>query len=95
MSKETKGVKKVSFFNWVVTLIVSVIPGVNILFFIITSMFAKNPSKRMYAAAALVLTLLVLIACCVAVIFFGTELVEWAQEAIDSVPKSDLGEIVT
>lgn len=81
MSKE-KNVRKVSFFNWVITLIFSVIPGVNLLFFIGTSMFARNLSKRTYAAAALVLTLIVLIALCVGVIFFGNEIVEWAEKVL-------------
>lgn len=82
MSKQAKGVKKVSFFNWFITLILSAIPGVNILFFIGSAMFAGNPSKRTYAAAALVITLLVLIALCVGVIFFGNEIVEWAEKVI-------------
>lgn len=82
MSKE-KNVRKVSFFNWVITLIFSVIPGVNLLFFIGTSMFARNPSKRTYAVAALVLTLIVLIALCVGVIFFGNEVVEWAEKVLE------------
>ena len=81
MSKE-KNVKKVSFFNWFITLIFSLIPGVNLLFFIGTGMFARNPSKRTYAVAALVLTLIVLIALCVLIIFFGTEIVNWAEELL-------------
>ncbi len=80
----SKSIKKVSFFNWFITLIFSVIPGVNILFFIGSAMFARNPSKRTYAAAALVLTLLVLIALCVGVIFFGNEIVKWAEKAIEA-----------
>lgn len=87
MSKE-KNVKKVSFFNWVVTLIFSIIPGVNLLFFIGTSMFARNPSKRTYAVAALVLTLIALIALCVGVIFFGNEVVEWAEKALEEAEKT-------
>jgi len=82
MSKESRGVKKVSFFNWIITLIFASIPGVNLLFFIGSAMFARNPSKRTYAVAALVLTLIVLIALCVLIIFFGTEIVNWAEELL-------------
>lgn len=82
MAKD-KNMKKVSFFNWFITLIFSLIPGVNLLFFIGTGMFARNPSKRTYAVAALVLTLIVLIALCVGVIFFGNEIVEWAEKVLE------------
>lgn len=88
MSKEGKGAKKVSFFNWLITLIFSVIPGVNLIAFIGMGMFARNPSKRTYALAALVLTLIVLIALCVAVIFFGNELVEWAEKVLKAAEET-------
>lgn len=87
MSKE-KNVKKVSFFNWFITLIFSLIPGVNLIFFIGTCMFARNPSKRTYAVAALVLTLIILIALCVGVIFFGNEVVEWAEKVLAEAEKT-------
>lgn len=87
MSKE-KNVKKVSFFNWFITLIFSLIPGLNLIFFIGTGMFARNPSKRTYAVAALVLTLIILIAVCVGVIFFGNEVVEWAEKVIAEAEKT-------
>ena len=87
MSKE-KNVKKVSFFNWFITLIFSLIPGVNLLFFIGTGMFARNPSKRTYAVVALVLTLIILIALCVGVIFFGNEVVEWAEKVLEEAEKT-------
>ncbi|MBQ1255661.1 MAG: hypothetical protein IIX93_00080 [Clostridia bacterium] len=87
MSKE-KNVKKVSFFNWFITLIFSLIPGLNLIFFIGAGMFARNPSKRTYAAAALVLTLIILIGLCVAVIFFGNEIVEWAEKVLAEAEKT-------
>lgn len=87
MSRE-KNVKKVSFFNWFITLIFSMIPGVNLLFFIGSSMFARNPSKRTYAVAALVLTLIILIAICVGVIFLGNEVVEWAEKLLEEAEKT-------
>ena len=84
MSKEGKGVKKVSFFNWFVTLILSLIPGVNLLFFIFTIAGARNASKRTFAVAALVLSLIILIALCVSVIFFADEFADWAQKVLDT-----------
>ena len=87
MSRD-KNMKKVSFFNWFITLIFSLIPGVNLIFFIGTGMFARNPSKRTYAVAALVLTLIILIGLCVGVIFFGNEVVEWAEKVIAEAEKT-------
>ena len=87
MSRD-RNAKKVSFFNWFITLIFSLIPGVNLLFFIGTGMFARNPSKRTYAASALVLTLIILIALCIGVIFFGNEVVEWAEKVLAQAEKT-------
>ncbi len=86
MSKESRGVRRVSFLNWFFTLILSAIPGVNILFFIITIAAAHNASKKSFAVAALVLSLLVLIAACALVFFFGDAFVRWAEELLKEVP---------
>ncbi len=88
MSKESKGIRRVSFANWLITLFVSILPGVNLIFFIFSIMLARNPSKRTFATAALVLTLILLIAGCVAVIFFGAEIADWAEELLKSLPEA-------
>ncbi len=88
MSRESRGVRKVSFVNWLITLIVSIVPGVNIIFFIFSIMLAKNPSKRTFATAALVLSLILLIAACVAVIFFGAQIADWAEELLKELPEA-------
>ena len=85
MAKEFKGVKKVSFFNWFITLIFSLIPGVNILFFLVTIAAARNASKRTFAIAALVLTLIIMIGLCLGVIFFGQAFVDWAESLLNEV----------
>ena len=78
MSRE-KGIRSISFFNWFVTLIFSIIPGVNLLFFMLTIAGARTASKRSFAVAALVLSLILLIGACVTVIFFGEAFVRWAE----------------
>lgn len=88
MSRESRGVRKVSFVNWLITLIVSIVPGVNIIFFIFSIMLAKNPSKRTFATAALVLSLILLIAACVAIIFFGAQIADWAEELLKELPEA-------
>ena len=82
MSKENRGVRRVSFLNWFFTLIVSILPGVNILFFAA----ARNASKKSFAVAALVLSLLLLIAACALVFFFGDAFVRWAENLLRDVP---------
>ena len=93
MNKESKGVRRVSFVNWIITLFFSVLPGVNIVFFVLLAMLAKNPSKRTFATAALVFTLVLLVGVCVAVIFFGEEIANWAQDLLETAkgaPPSDV-----
>ena len=82
MSKENRGVRRVSFLNWFFTLIVSILPGVNI----ITIAAARNASKKSFAVAALVLSLLLLIAACALVFFFGDAFVRWAESLLKDVP---------
>ena len=89
MSKENRGVRRVSFLNWFFTLIVSAIPGVNILFFVITIAAARNASKKSFAVAALVLSLLLLIAACALVFFFGNDFVRWAENLPKDVPTTE------
>ena len=89
MSKENRGVRRVSFLNWFFTLIVSILPGVNILFFIITIAAARNASKKSFAVAALVLSLLILIAACALVFFFGDAFVRWAESLLRDVPTTE------
>ncbi len=84
MSKKEKSVPQISFINWLITLIISIIPGVNVLFFIITCAAAKSQSKRTYAAAALVLTIILAVALVVFVVFFSDKFIEWADKVLAS-----------
>lgn len=72
--------KSISVLNWMGTLILSAIPGVNLIFFILSLIFAKSSSKRNYAGAALILSAILLLAAAAAFVFFGDELVKWAEE---------------
>ena len=71
----------ISFFNWFVTLIFSFLPGVNILFFIITIPCARTVTKRNFAIAGLVLSLILLIAFTLALIFFS----DWIVDSLKSL----------
>ena len=58
----TKKASTVSVLNWMGTVILTAIPGVSLIFIILTLIFAKAPSKRNYAWALLLLTALTLVA---------------------------------
>ena len=58
----TKKPSTVSVFNWMGTVILTAIPGVSLIFIILTLIFAKAPSKRNYAWALLILTALTMAA---------------------------------
>ena len=86
MSK--KNVQKISFVNWLITLIFSIIPGLNLVFFLFTMCCARNPSKKSYAVAAFVLTLIILIGLGVLLFGFGENVAAWATELLDKIPKA-------
>lgn len=77
MPKRKKGISVV---NWMLTLLVSAIPGVNLIFFILTLIVSKTRSKRTYAAAALILTVAFLALSAAAFVVFGDEIVEFARK---------------
>ena len=55
--KETKPRKKgISLVNWLGTLLLSALPGINVIAWVLFCIFGKNRSKRTFAAAALILT---------------------------------------
>ena len=56
MSKSGKN--RPSILNWMGTLILVEIPGVNLIFLILSAIFAKSAAKRNFAIAALLLVLL-------------------------------------
>ncbi|MBQ4089202.1 MAG: hypothetical protein IJC56_04895 [Clostridia bacterium] len=68
--------KPISIINWMLTIILSIIPGVNIIGFIAMMIFAKNRSKKTFAAAALILCVLAAILFIAAFLFFGNKIVE-------------------
>lgn len=77
--KSNKG-KRVSIWNWMGTLIVCSIPGVNIIALILTIILAKNRSKRNFAIAALILMALCAVLLCAAFLIFPRELSQFAAD---------------
>lgn len=79
MAKTTDAPRKkkgVSILNWMGTLVLTSIPGVNIIALIIIAAASKTRSKRTFAGAALILIGLVIALIVAAFAVFGAELVE-------------------
>lgn len=81
--------RKVSVWNWMGTLIVMAIPGVNVIATILFLIFAKAQAKRSYAAANLILALILTALFCAAFIIFGEQIAAFT-EYLRSNPVLDL-----
>lgn len=72
--------RKISIWNWMGTLIVCSIPGVNIISLILIIILAKNRSKRNFAIAALLLMVLCAALLCAVFLLFPQELSQFAAD---------------
>lgn len=82
MSKNGKN--RPSILNWMGTLILYGIPGVNLIFLILTIIFAKTGAKRNFAIAALLLMVLALVLVCAAFVAFPDYFTRMAQSLRDA-----------
>ncbi len=72
--------KKVSVWNWMGTLILCSIPGVNLIALILFIIFAKAQSKRSFAIAMLVLELICAALVIAAFLIFPDQLAQLAAD---------------
>ena len=77
-AEKTNKYKKVSVWNWMGTLILCSIPGVNFIALIMVIILAKAQAKRSFAIAMLVLWILCAVLVFAAFIVFGPELSQFA-----------------
>ena len=76
---------RVSVLNWLGTLFLSIIPGVNIIAWILFIIFCKPQPKRTFAIAAIVLSVLLCALVIAAFFLFGDQMAEWAHKLAESV----------
>lgn len=80
----------ISILNWMGTLILSSIPGINIILWVIWGVTSKKRSKRNFAWASLILTILCAVLIALAFVFYGPEIVDWvvglANQPVVSTP---------
>lgn len=77
--KNTKDYKPVSVGGWLGTIILSAIPVVNLILWIIWAFAAKRPSRRSFSIAMLILTVVFIALAVGAIALFGAEMLEWAR----------------
>lgn len=70
----------ISVLNWMGTLVLVAIPGVNIIALILYAFFGKSRSKRTFASAALILTAICVVLSVAAFMIFGDQLTEFANK---------------
>lgn len=81
---------RVSVWNWLLTLILYAIPGVNLISCILFIIFAKTQPKRSSAIAMLILILLGAALTCAAFIFFPAYMSDLAAKLRGTAPALEL-----
>ena len=74
--------KGISILNWMGTMVLCAIPGVNIIAMALMAGLAKSRSKRTFAGAFLILQAIIIVALVVAFMVFGDEMVEFSRKLI-------------
>ena len=79
MRNKNKNYRPVSVGGWIGTLLLSAVPGLNILLWIIWAIFAKRPSRRSFSIAMLILTFAFAALIALALFFHGADILDWAR----------------
>lgn len=86
--------KQPSVLNWLGSLLLYAIPGVNLIFLILSAIFARSSSKRSFAIAGILLMVLLALLTFLAFAFFPdffTHLTDTMRQAVNPAP---LGEVI-
>ena len=73
------GERPVSVGGWLGTMLLSCVPILNVILWLIWAFAAKRASRRTFSIACLILTGALLLLALLAVSFFGTSLLNWAR----------------
>lgn len=79
MRNPNKEYRPVSVGGWIGTILLSALPGLNLILWIIWAFAARRPSRRSFSIAMLVLTLIFAALIAVAISLYGAEILEWAR----------------
>lgn len=76
--------KGISILNWMGTMVLCAIPGVNIIAMALMAGLAKSRSKRSFAGAFLILQAIIIVAVVAAFMLFGDQLVEFSKKLVQA-----------
>ena len=71
--------QQISVVNWMLTLLISMIPGVNLIVWIAWQFMPVKKMRKRFALAALLLTILLAIAFFACFMVWGPQIVEWLE----------------
>ena len=77
--KSNKDYKPVSVGGWLGTILLSSIPLVNLILWIMWAFAAKCPSRRSFSIAMIILTVIFAALIAAAIALYGTVILEWAR----------------
>ena len=83
-----------SVLNWMGSLILYSIPGINLIFLILSAIFAKSTSKRSFAIAGILLMVLSAILVFVAFMVFPDFFTKLTEALRQSVHPAPVGEVI-
>lgn len=76
--------KGISILNWMGTMVLCAIPGVNIIAMALMAGLAKSRSKRSFAGAFLILQAIIIVVVVAAFMLFGDQLVEFSKKLVQA-----------
>ena len=88
------GKRQPSVLNWMGSLILYAIPGVNLIFLILSAIFAKSSSKRSFAVAGILLMVLCAVLTFVAFMVFPDFFTRLAQSMRQAIHPATIGEVI-
>lgn len=92
MSREGRSSRnRVSILSWMWTIVLTCIPGVNIIAMFLLAFLARKQPKRSFAVASLILMLIVAILIFVAFLVFPAELLAFGEWLRDLTPLQGAG----
>lgn len=71
--------QQISVFNWFLTLLVSMIPGLNLLVWLAWQFMPVKKVRKRFALAALLLTIVLALAFFISFMIWGPQIVEWLK----------------
>ena len=84
--QDTNRKRDVSILNWMGTLFLLCIPGVNLVMLFVWAFTAKSHSKRTFVIASLIWIVILIVLGALALAFYGDQTVDWLKQQYTVLP---------